>query len=454
MEDQEQVEDQDHQVEEQPVDLLGIISTSIHQGCMGLPQEIIDQIVHILRDNPRALKACSLTCKAMFASTRHLIHRVLCLTVQNNKSVLTRQEGKKLLLGSDHGVKLRFVSYAGERGILRYTQQVHIRDGHIFNPGTLLPHIHHFQSLDRVHTLAIEKYDAPLWSDYYNTCFVHFYPTLTSLTISRPRSRYRPLLQFALQFPNLENLCLEWLPIMVGHIPNPTAPIVFEQSPPLRGHLRLAGYGTTSQERMDFARELPNGLNFRSVELQAFFGDRIQHILDACAHTLEDLTIVPISSGKYLLAFLPFAISKRLTDSLLTGGAELVGFELGRVTTLSRLTLRVAFRQVYILKRDALLALLSSIKSLVFCEFVLELGRLPPHFRGPPLDHWGFWKGIDHLLEEKFARYGSFRFIIRTGRLYDREIFEMHVKEIFPLLTEGGRVQFETSNSIDKYWPL
>ena len=112
----------------------------------------------------------------MFASTRHLIHQVLYLTVQNNQSVLTRGE-KRLLLGSDYGVKLRLVSYAGERGLLRYTQYVHIRGGRILTPETLSPHVHHFLSLDRVHTLTIERYDAPSWADYHNTCFVHFYPS-------------------------------------------------------------------------------------------------------------------------------------------------------------------------------------------------------------------------------------------------------------------------------------
>ena len=83
-------------MEEPPVDLLGVlISTAIHQGCMGLPQEIVDRMVDILRDDLQALKACSLTCKAMFASARYLIHRVLYLTVQNNQSVLNPKREKE-----------------------------------------------------------------------------------------------------------------------------------------------------------------------------------------------------------------------------------------------------------------------------------------------------------------------------------------------------------------------
>ena len=49
----------------QPGDSISII--------MILPTELVDYIMDILRDDLRALKACSLTCWAMFASTRHLI---------------------------------------------------------------------------------------------------------------------------------------------------------------------------------------------------------------------------------------------------------------------------------------------------------------------------------------------------------------------------------------------
>ena len=75
--------------EKEPID-LSPISSAIHYGCMGLPQELVDYTMNMLHDDLRTLKACSLTCKAMFPSTQHLIHRTLCLTRQNNQSVLTR----------------------------------------------------------------------------------------------------------------------------------------------------------------------------------------------------------------------------------------------------------------------------------------------------------------------------------------------------------------------------
>jgi hypothetical protein len=68
-------------------------------------------------------------------------------------------------------------------------------------------------------------------------------------------------------------------------------PAIVGRSPPLRGHLRLAGFVGMARYLMDLAYKLPNGINFRSVELEGFGGDYAQHILNGCAHTLEHLTM-------------------------------------------------------------------------------------------------------------------------------------------------------------------
>ena len=110
---------------------------------MGLPQELIDDIIAILQDDIRALKACSLTCKAMFASPRHLIHRTLYLTVRNNQSVFTQQEKSRYEKRPRRNLELRFISYAGERGLLRYPRQLYINMPSQFTPDNILPHLHH-----------------------------------------------------------------------------------------------------------------------------------------------------------------------------------------------------------------------------------------------------------------------------------------------------------------------
>lgn len=272
-----------------------IISSAIyHHHMMGLPQELIGQIMDMLHDDPRALKACSLTCKAMFASTRYLIHRTLRLTQRNNQSVLTHDEKYRYLGWDRHNLELRFLSYMGERGFLRFTRHVHIRMGQIFTPDLLMPHLNHFQSLDRVHSLNIENYDATVWRGHYKTFFVHFYPTLTSLTLHRPLNHYRYVMQFALQFPKLENLCIEHLGYEWTQ-PDLIIPPVVNKSPPLRGRLRLVGVGPGDWPA-EFTH-LPNGINFRSVELQDVVWHQAQRMLIGCADTLEDLTIVFCKNG-------------------------------------------------------------------------------------------------------------------------------------------------------------
>lgn len=265
-------------------------------GCMGLPQELVDFIVEMLYDDIRALKACSLTCKAMFASTRHLIHQILYLTPQNNQRLLFLEE-EAHYQGKDRlDVQLRFLSSMGERGFLRYTRQVHIRGFHSFTPGILLPHLHHFQSLDKVHALTIDHYDTDLWTTHYKSCFTHFHPTLTSLTLRHPFGHYRLVLQFALQFQNLENLCLEW-PGSDQTRQDVIAPAIVNQFPPLRGHLQIVGIRGTIRWPNEFSQELRGGINFRSVEIEDSSAGYTQDILNGCAGTLESLTLVPRGFG-------------------------------------------------------------------------------------------------------------------------------------------------------------
>ena len=70
---------------------------------------------------------------------------------------------------------------------------------------------------------------------------------------------------------------------------------ITDQSPPLCGHLQLVGDDTVAgwPGSVDLAHELPNGFNFRSVELETFsLMDPVQPILQSYAHTLKNLIIV------------------------------------------------------------------------------------------------------------------------------------------------------------------
>ena len=271
---------------------------------MGLPQELVDRVIDTLHDDLPALKACSLTCKPMFASTRHLIHQALCLTPRNTKSVLTRKEGKRLryLEQGYQDVQLRFLSYMGEHGFLQYTREVYIYNSQkvgqfhtaIFTPAALLPHKHHFQSLDRVHTITIEYLEGDEWTSRDKSYFTHFYPTLTSLTLRRPLGPHPPIFQFALQFPNLEHLSLEWAGKNVGR--DLTAPTTDDQPSLPRRHLRLAHIDDGDWWPINSDHVLRGEFNFRSLELEDSFEDYGQDILNMCVDTIQHLALTASDS--------------------------------------------------------------------------------------------------------------------------------------------------------------
>ena len=110
------------------------------------------------------------------------------------------------------------------------------------------------------------------------------------------------------------------------------------------------------------------------------------------------------------------------------------------------------FPQLPALSRQLTSGMFSTITSPVFSEFVLELGKLPSQFSRSSWEHWGHWGHVDNIFGERFAGRGDFSLIVRTGKLYDRETFQLHAQERFPSLVEKGCIRFETSHSIDGYW--
>ena len=414
---------------------------------MGLPQELVDHVMDMLCNDTRALKACSLTCKAMFASTRHLIHETLELCPKNSLRVLTRGEKRRYERG-DRNVLFHFISFMDERGLLQYVRRVHIYTPYRLTPGTLSPHLHRFQLLNQVHTLAIDHFYPENWESYHSTGFAHFYPTLTSLTLRGP-CNHDWLLNFALRFPNLENLSLEKVGLYYRLESNLADIATPERTPPLRGCLRLVGYGTVDWPVRVLLREPLKGFNFRSVELCDFPGSQAQHALNACARTLEILTIKAYySSGNLRVPFFPPLISDQFSDPSIEH-AQLWYLNLTEMVVLHQLTVRTTFDPVSIQDRDnPLLGMLSSIVSPVFCKFVLELGGSSPLPERESMKEWGPWRGFDNLVEEKFARNRGFRFIIRTSEPPDWEELRRRAECCFPVLAGRGCIYLQTSYQV------
>ena len=124
------------------------------------------------------------------------------------------------------------------------------------------------------------------------------------------------------------------------------------------------------------------------------------------------------------------------------GHGELEDLQFTQNAVLRQFILRMSFRQVPTFALDMLLRAIPTITSPVFCEFVLELTRVPPRFPWAPwmLD-WGRWERIDRRLGRRFSGRGDFRLVIRTGELGDQEmIFQERTKEAF---TVGGMAKDE-----------
>ncbi|KAF9790798.1 hypothetical protein BJ322DRAFT_1038211 [Thelephora terrestris] len=394
---------------------VGLNAVPDPHGFMKLPQELVDHILYMLRDDCETLRACSLTCKALLYSTRPLTHHTLHLT-QRTRGSFTKAKTFSCMRPNRDGARLYFLSYMGKRGLLQHARRVNISLPRVFTPNTLLPHLHYFQTLNRVHTLTIKHYDAVLWANHHKTCFAHFYPTLTSLSLCHPSGRFPFLLQFALQFPNLEDLSLEWLKNEEQVQTDLTVPAIIHQSPPLRGRFRLAGVYPE-----ELFNELRKKMNFRSVELDR--PSHAQHVLDACADTLENLTIIHHE--------------------------RIIRTDLSKLSALRRLTLRMVFPEANSSVQFSISAAISTITSPVFHEFVLE-------FTGPsylydclePDSCWACWdcnwRELDQILEEQFAKLGNFSMVFRMGEIQHLRHVQEHAETVFPLLASRGCVRFET----------
>ena len=247
------------------------------------PQGLVDRVVDFVHDH-QTLRACSLTCKALLYSTRRFIHSKLYMTPRARK-FFPQERTLSHMIWNRNSAPLYFLSYMHKRGLLQYVQRVYICLPRTFTPENLLPHLHHFQTLNRVHTLTIKHYDAFRWAKHYRACFAHFYPTLTSLSLWYPSGHFPSLFQFALQFPNLEylSMCLK---------NEERIPTIHGQSPPPDQHFRLSCVYPVEQCPADLSNEQQNKMTFRSVELERPSRSHARQILDACADTLENLTIV------------------------------------------------------------------------------------------------------------------------------------------------------------------
>lgn len=409
----------------------------------------------MLQDNRRALKACSLTCKAMFASTRHLIHQTLHLTTSNNQRILTPAQKKQYGQKGSYELELQFLSFMAKRGLLKYARHLNIDVACDFSDSPVVPHLCHISSLDRIHTLTIHLRHSVLWrGGVYNSLFRHLRSTLTTLVLCSSTNNVLVLIP---QFPNLQNLTLESLHQETWVDPMVSPPPVVSQPPPLRGHLRCASPGPRNPMWLrGFPSLLPGGINFHSVELQGVHCSPGQRILDMCAGSLEKFIVQIDRQGESRgrrdpRVSSPVTPHPKLTALVpnLPGHCELGHLRFRKNVSLHSIVIRAPFSLLSVLNLNLTFACVGLFNdtSLTLSEFVLELSGLPSEFTRKV---WGCWDKVDKTFESFLRFRPEFQVVIRTGRVYDRDQFEAQAKERFPLMTKRGRIQFEISPTVDK----
>jgi hypothetical protein len=259
-----------------------------------LPQEIVDRIIFMLGNDLESLKACSLTCKAMFISTRRFIHRRIRLTSEKNWELLTLREKQRYIRGDRHGIAVKVLSGIAAHGLLPYGRQLSINIYKNFTPDNLQPFNDHFQRFDRIQELSIYWLHTPDFLEQFDTFFANFVPTLRSLHLDTPTGNTRDILDFICRFPNLDDLTFrvssqdshDWRIWRSALLP------AVKEMPPFRGKLKLHCVGEWRSPMLQQLISLPGKRRFRFIDFRGCpFKTVEQPVVDACSGSIETLSI-------------------------------------------------------------------------------------------------------------------------------------------------------------------
>jgi len=274
-------------------------------GAMGLPRDIIEEILQLHRGDSRTLMACSLTCRALFSAARGLVHESFRLSSWRNHppNKLKDRIKEKVLPGwrpkIDWGeVHLRYLSTGGKCGVLGYAREVYIDIGHNFTPQSLEVYLPHFRSFTQVHTLRISSFDLAKFLPAFEQYFAQFVPTLRSLRLPYVKAGTHEVLEFICKFPHLDDFSLTLSSV---HSASVFPKLSVEHPPPLKGTLVLRGSASVPAR---FMLGIPGGLHFRSIDVGAVDKTELDEILAACSSNLETLFICP-RSRKSTQRYLP-----------------------------------------------------------------------------------------------------------------------------------------------------
>ena len=251
----------------------------------GLPQEVVDGILEYLEDDRRALGACSLTCKALFRSSRPIIHRRLCVVSRGSPECADEQE-----MQTPNLARFRTLLAAAERDLTRYTRELTVKIGAEFKPVDLQPFLPQFQTFGRLTSLTLHNFKPTPFLPVFEQYFGHLAQQIRSLEFVYPSGPRDDVLCFISHFPNLDNLKFCSFP---RHLPFPpeeySAPPI-QGSPTLRGTLQVGSMTAGGDDFLGCLTRFPSGLGFRSIEFHRCTGINPNIIIRECSSTLQYLT--------------------------------------------------------------------------------------------------------------------------------------------------------------------
>ena len=281
------------------VDLRGLCFSYRCVGAMGLPRDIIEEIIQFHHEDWGTLMACALTCRALFSAVRGLIHRRVRLPPWRSyppHNLVGRIREKMFPVRRPRDwseVHLRYLSMAGKRGLLGYTREVQINVGRDFVPESLEVYLPYFRSFTQVHTLRIDSFDLAGPLATFDRYFAQFVPTLRSLYLPYVKGGPHEVLKFICKFPHLDDLSLILSAPRHGGVDvPPRSAVECEHSPPLRGTLALKGWASVFAR---FLLKIPGGLHFRSINISGVVKEDLDEIFAACSSNLETLYLRPLS---------------------------------------------------------------------------------------------------------------------------------------------------------------
>jgi len=248
----------------------------VHERTVNLPQDILEIIIADLGDDIWSLKAFSTTCHSWYLAAVPCLHRTL--TIEERPSDPARWEFKPL-------AKLH------KMDLLPFVKKLWIRAA-AFDPW-LSPRnfdkqtLRYFSALTNVQQLRIERFDLSKFMPGVERYFGHFAPTLRSISLTISSGTQRQLLYFLALFPNLDDIEIEYYPIVnPDHDSEVAVPF---SVPSLRGQLKLTHFPSETISRDMIT--LFGGLRFRYLDLFSVEGSRV--LLGACADTVQTVRVYP-----------------------------------------------------------------------------------------------------------------------------------------------------------------